>query len=128
MTPFEPSWFVFGVTWLFALATLGTGILALANIGHPFLVDTGSFQRVGRSDVVRAPNVRGWGARQIATGVALWAALMIGDQVLFQVGLAGVVLRQALDIVANVLDRRFWRVVPYVVIMIPTVAALALTL
>jgi len=59
--------------------------------------------------------------------VPLWAALLIGDQVLFQVGLAGVVLRQALDIVANTLDRRFRSVVPYVVIMIPTMAALVLT-
>jgi hypothetical protein len=93
MTSFEPTAFVLGVTWLFALATLATGILALVNSGDPFLVDTGLFQRVGRPDVVRAPNARGWGARQVATGVTLWPALLIGDPILFQVGLAGAVLR-----------------------------------
>lgn len=69
-------------------------------------------------------NVRRGAQRPRAT---LWAALLIGDPALFQVGLAGVVLRQALDIVANALDRRFWSVVPYVESLVPTAAALGLT-
>ena len=121
---FEPSWFVQGITGLFALATLATGALALANIGLPFLVDTATFVRVDNDEQVRAPNVRGWGVRQIATGVTLWAALLLGDQVLFQVGLASVVIRQGLDIVANLLDRRPLAAAPYVAIAVPTIAAL----
>ena len=121
---FEPSWFVQGITGLFALATLGTGALALANIGLPFLVDTATFSRVDNDERVSAPNVRGWGVRQIATGVTLWAALLLGDEVLFQVGLASVVIRQGLDIVANLLDRRPLAAAPYVAIAVPTIAAL----
>jgi len=121
---FEPSWFVQGITGLFALATLATGALALANIGLPLLVDTATFVRVDNDEQVRAPNVRGWGVRQIATGVTLWAALLLGDQVLFQVGLASVVIRQGLDIVANLLDRRPLAAAPYVATAVPTIAAL----
>ena len=55
---FEPSWFVQGITGLFALATLATGALALANIGHPILVDTATFTRVDNDEQVSAPNVR----------------------------------------------------------------------
>ena len=121
---FEPSWFVLGITGLFALATLGTGALALANIGHPLLIDTATFVRVDNDDRVRAPNVRGRGVRQIATGVTLWAALFLGDAVLFQVGLASVVIRQGLDFVANLLDRRPMAAAPYIAAAVPTIAAL----
>ena len=68
--------------------------------------------------------MRGWGVRQIATGVTLWAALLLGDAVLFQVGLASVVIRQGLDIVANLLDRRPMAAAPYIAVAVPTIAAL----
>ena len=121
---FDPSWFVQGVTGLFALATLGTGTLAMFKLGHPLLVDTSNFIGVDSNEQVSAPNVRCWGARQIATGVTLWAALFLGDEVLFQVGLASVVIRQALDILANLLDRRPLMAVPYLALAVPAVAAL----
>jgi hypothetical protein len=82
------------------------------------------FVRPGETEVLRAPNARGWGARQMATGVVLWAALLLGDQVLFQVGLASVLIRQVLDIVAKVMDGAFMEIPSFLVLAVPAAAAL----
>lgn len=122
---FEPSLLALGVTGLFAVATLVTGAAALvANVGWSLLVRTGQFVARDNDEVVKAPNVRGWGARQIVTGVTLWAALLLGHQVLFQVGLAGVLLRQLLDIAVYLLDGTPRRTAIFVVAAVPTSAAL----
>lgn len=124
MESFAPSLLAQIITGLFAIATLLTGAAALfANKGWSLLVRTEDFNPVGSSAVVTAPNVRGWGARQIVTGVCLWAALLLGDQVLFQVGLAGVLIRQGLDILAHLLDRTPARTLVFVVAAVPTTAA-----
>ena len=125
-TPFEASGFVLGVTALFGFATLSTGAAALFfNHGMSLLVDVGDFTRGSVGGVVRAPNIRGWGARQVATGI-LWAALLLGHQVLFQVGLASVLLRQALDMVAKALDGKPRQIPPFLVLAVPASIALAL--
>ena len=49
---------------------------------------------------------------------------LLGQPVLFQVGLAGVVIRQALDIIANVIDGQYRRIPPFIVLGVPAVAAL----
>jgi hypothetical protein len=122
---FQPSSLVTGVTGLFALATLTTGAAALLlNRGLALLVRTETFVPEEGGDPVVAPNVRGWGVRQIATGVPLWAALITGDPSLFQIGLVTMLVRQALDIVANLLDGAYTSAAPYVVAAIPTAAAL----
>ena len=126
-TPFEASGFVLGVTALFGFATLSTGAAALFfNHGMSLLVDVGDFTRGSDGGVVRAPNIRGWGARQVATGIVLWAALLLGHQVLFQVGLASVLLRQALDMVAKALDGKPRQIPPFLVLAVPASIALAL--
>ncbi|MEO0606295.1 MAG: hypothetical protein AAF211_33005 [Myxococcota bacterium] len=122
---FEPSLLARGITGLFAVATLVTGLAALlGNTGWSLLVRTERFVAEGTNEVVVAPNVRGWGARQVVTGVALWAALWLGDQVLFQVGLASLLLRQGLDIVVYLLDRTPSRTLLFIVAAIPTTIAL----
>ncbi|MEM6929053.1 MAG: hypothetical protein AAF602_19095 [Myxococcota bacterium] len=124
-TAFEPSLLAQGITGLFAVATLVTGLAALlGNTGWSLLVRTERFVVEGSDEVVQAPNVRGWGARQVVTGVALWAALLLGDQVLFQVGLASLLLRQGLDIVVYLLDGTPSRTILFVVAAIPTTIAL----
>lgn len=125
MESFAPSLLAQGVTGLFAVATLLTGAAALlANQGWSLLIRTEDFTPVGSDEVVHAPNVRGWGARQIVTGVCLWAALVLGHQVLFQVGLASVLLRQALDILLYLLDGTPQRTPLFIVAAIPTAMAL----
>ena len=124
LTAFEPSTFVQGITLLFGVATLVTGSAALfGNLGWSLLIDTGTYASSGET-AVRAVNVRGWGVRQVATGVTLWAALLLGDHVLFQVGLASVVIRQVLDIIANLLDGTPKRIPPYLVLGALAVTAL----
>jgi hypothetical protein len=56
--------------------------------------------------------------------VVLWAALLLGDQVLFQVGLASVLIRQVLDIIAKVMDGAFIEIPPFLVLAVPAAAAL----
>jgi len=129
LASFEPSALILGVTALFGFATLSTGLAALfLNKGLSMLVKTGSFVPAGAGTPVQAPNVRGWGARQVATGVTLWAALLLGDQVLFQVGLASVVIRQVLDVTANVMDGTYSQIPPFFVLGVPAVAALVATM
>ena len=122
---FEPSLLALVFTGLFAFATLATGLAALfANVGWSLLIRTEDFVLKGGDEVVTAPNVRGWGARQVVTGVTLWAALLLGHQVLFQVGLASLLLRQVLDIAVYLLDGTPRRTILFVVFAIPTAAAL----
>ncbi|MFT5686324.1 MAG: hypothetical protein ACI8RZ_007280 [Myxococcota bacterium] len=123
--PLEVSGFVLGVTVFFGLATLITGAVALFfNRGMPLLVDGGELTRDG--ETVRAPNIRGWGARQLATGIVLWAALLFGHPVLFEVGLASVLIRQVLDVVAKALDGKFMEIPPFLVLAVPASIALYL--
>jgi hypothetical protein len=123
---FDPGLLAQGVTGLFAVATLLTGAAALfGNVGWSLLVRTGDFVVSGSNEVVKAPNVRGWGVRQLVAGAPLWAALLLGDQVLFQVGLACVLLRQALDIVLYLLDGTPRRTALFFVAAVPTAAAFA---
>ncbi|MFK7844449.1 MAG: hypothetical protein AB8G77_04040 [Rhodothermales bacterium] len=124
MDPFVPSLLAQSITGLFAIATLFTGAAALfANKGWSLLVRTEDFKLVSSEEIVTAPNVRGWGARQIVTGICLWAALILGDQVLFQVGLLSVLIRQGLDILLYVLDRTPRRTILFIAAAIPTAAA-----
>lgn len=124
MDPFAPSLLALAITGLFAVATLVTGAAALfANTGWSLLIRTEAFTPVGSAEVVTAPNVRGWGVRQIVTGVCLWAALLLGDQVLFQVGLLSLLIRQGLDVVLYLLDGTPRRTVIFLVAAIPTAAA-----
>lgn len=124
MEPFDPSLLAQAITGLFAIATLLTGAAALfANKGWSLLLRTEDFRVVDSEEVVTAPNVRGWGVRQIVTGVCLWAALFLGDQVLFQVGLLSLLIRQGLDILLYVLDGTPRRTVVFIVAAIPTAAA-----
>jgi hypothetical protein len=58
------------------------------------------------------------------SGVVLWAALLLGDQVLFQVGLASVLIRQLLDVIANARDGTYRQIPPYFVLAAPAAAAL----
>ncbi len=121
---FEPTMLALGITGLFALATLVTGTAALfGRVGWSLLISTGDFVDAGSKETVRAPNVRGWGVRQIVTGVPLWAALLLGDQVLFQAGLAALLARQALDIVLYLLEGRPKDTILFFVFGAPTVAA-----
>ena len=123
---FEPTWLALGITGLFAVATLITGAGALfGNVGWSLLVRTGDFVPTGSTEVVTAPNVRGWGVRQVVTGAPLWAALLLGHQVLFQVALATVLLRQGLDIVLYLLDGTPRKTVLFVVAAVPTAGAFA---
>lgn len=122
---FSPSLLAQGITGLFAFATLATGAAALfANVGWSLLIRTEDFVVRGTDEVLTAPNVRGWGARQVVTGVVLWAAILLGHQVLFQVGLASLLLRQVLDIVVYLLDGTPSRTAIFIVAAIPTTAAL----
>ncbi|MEO0558443.1 MAG: hypothetical protein AAF170_09685 [Bacteroidota bacterium] len=124
MDPFAPSLLAQAITGLFAVATLLTGSAALfANKGFSLLVRTEDFSPVNSDEIVTAPNVRGWGVRQIVTGVCLWAALILGHQVLFQVGLLSLLIRQGLDIVLYLLDGMPRRTVIFVAAAIPTLAA-----
>ncbi|MEM8487451.1 MAG: hypothetical protein AAF564_18005 [Bacteroidota bacterium] len=124
MDPFVPSLLALAITGLFAIATLLTGAAALfANKGLSLLVRTENFKPINSEEIVTAPNVRGWGARQIVTGICLWAALILGDQVLFQVGLLSVLIRQGLDILLYVLDRTPQRTILFIAAAIPTAAA-----
>ncbi|MEM8599066.1 MAG: hypothetical protein AAGF99_04020 [Bacteroidota bacterium] len=124
MEPFAPSLLAQAITGLFAVATLLTGTLALfANKGWSLLLRTDDFTPVGSEEIVPAPNVRGWGVRQIVTGVCLWAALFLGDQVLFQVGLLSLLIRQGLDILLYLLDGTPRRTVIFILAAIPTTAA-----
>jgi len=121
---FQPSTFAQVVTALFGFATLSTGAAALfSRWGIALLIDIGGFTRADDGEALRAPNVRGWGARQIATGVGLWAALLLGHQVLFQVGLASVLIRQVLDVIAKVLDGKYIEVPPFLVLAVPAAIA-----
>jgi len=111
------SIFVLFVTGFFAVATLLTGLAALLfKKGVSLLIETTDSQPPSKDSVadwfkiVRAPNVRWWGSRQIATGVVLWAALFLGNEVLFTVGLASVVFRDILDVVACYLDGKYLRI------------------
>ncbi|MFT4975746.1 MAG: hypothetical protein ACI8S6_001639 [Myxococcota bacterium] len=114
---FQPSTLAQIVTALFGFATLSTGAAALlSRWGISLLIDIGDFTRVSDGVKISAPNVRGWGARQAATGVVLWAALLLGHQVLFQVGLASVLIRQALDVTAKVLDGKLTEIPPFLVL------------
>ena len=97
----------------------GTGQHRPPNLGRHGHVHPGRQRRASQ----RAKRA-GWGVRQITTGATLWAALLLGDEVLFQVGLGSVVIRQCLDIVANLLDRRPLGAVPYIALAVPTIAAL----
>lgn len=122
---FEPGLLAQGITGLFAVATLVTGAAALfGNMGWSLLIRTESFTHADSGEVVEAPNVRGWGVRQVVTGVPLWAALLLGHQVLYQVGIAGVLLRQVLDIVLYLLDGAPRNTVLFLVAAVPTTAAL----
>jgi hypothetical protein len=109
--------FVIFVTGFFAVATLLTGLAALLfKKGVVLLIEPTDSQPPSKDSVadwfkiVRAPNVRWWGSRQIATGVVLWAALLLGNEVLFTVGLASVVFRDILDAVACYLDAKYLRI------------------
>ena len=111
------STFVLFVTGFFAVATLLTGLAGLLfKKGVSLLIETTDSQPSSKDSVadwfkiVRAPNVRWWGSRQIATGFVLWAALFIGNEVLFTVGLASVVFRDILDVVACYLDGKYLRI------------------
>ena len=111
------SIFVLFVTGFFAVATLLTGLAGLMfKKGVSLLIETTDSQPPSKDSVsewfkiVRAPNVRWWGSRQIATGIVLWAALFLGNEVLFTVGLASVVFRDLLDAVACYLDRKYLRI------------------
>ena len=111
------STFVLFVTAFFAIATLITGLAALIlKKGVSLLIETTDSQPPSKDSVsdwfkiVRAPNVRWWGSRQIATGVVLWAALFLGNEVLFIVGLASVVFRDMLDVFACSLDGKYLRI------------------
>ncbi|MEN0067616.1 MAG: hypothetical protein AAGA48_36125 [Myxococcota bacterium] len=124
MTTFTPSLLAQGIAGLFAVATLVTGAAALfGNAGPSLLLRTGVFQSTDTQEVVKAPNVRGWGARQVVTGVVLWGAVLLGDQVLYQVGLVSLLLRQALDIVSYLLDGTPGRITIFVIAAIPTAMA-----
>jgi hypothetical protein len=60
MIPLGPSTFVLGVTWLFALATLATGVLALVQIGYPSRsTPAGSSGSVRRPSCVRPTRAAG---------------------------------------------------------------------
>lgn len=111
------STFVLFVTGFFAVATILTGLAALfLKKGVSLLIETTDSQPPSKDSIsewfkiVRAPNVRWWGSRQIATGIVLWAALFMGNEVLFTVGLASVVFRDLLDVVACYLDGKYLRI------------------
>ena len=111
------STFVIFVTGFFAVATLITGLAALLfKKGVILLIEPTDSQPPSKDSVsdwfkiVRAPNVRWWGSRQIATGIILWAALFLGNEVLFTVGFASVVIRDILDAVACYLDGKYLRI------------------
>jgi|GEM_PF-6139508 len=124
MDSFVPSLLAQSITGLFAIATLLTGAAALfANKGWSLLVRTEDLKTVSSEEIVTAPNVRGWGVRQIVTGICLWAALILGDQVLFQVGLLSVLIRQGLDTLLYLLDGTPRRTILFIVAAIPTAAA-----
>ncbi|MEL6613993.1 MAG: hypothetical protein AAFQ53_18000 [Bacteroidota bacterium] len=124
MDSFAPSLLALIITGLFAVATLLTGAIALfTRTGWSLLLRTEDFTSTNSKEVIRAPNVRGWGARQIVTGVCLWGALILGDQVLFQVGLLSLLIRQGLDILLYVLDGTPRRTILFIVAAIPTAAA-----
>ena len=111
------SVFVSFVTGFFAVATLLTGLAALIfKKGVNLLIEPRDDQPPSKDSVsdwfkiVRAPNVRWWGSRQIATGIVLWAALLLGNEILFTVGLASVVIRDFLDAIACYLDGKYLRI------------------
>jgi hypothetical protein len=116
------SIFVLFVTGFFAVATLFTGLAALLfKKGVSLLIEPTDSQPPSKDSIsewfkiVRAPNVRWWGSRQIATGIVLWAALYMGNEVLFSVGLASVVFRDLLDVVACYLDGKYLRIPLFIV-------------
>lgn len=111
------STFVLFVTGFFAIATLVTGLAALLfKKGVSLLIETSDSQPPTKDSftewfkIVRAPNVRWWGSRQIATGIVLWAALILDHEVLFTVGLVSVVIRDILDAIACTLDGKYLRI------------------
>lgn len=121
---FSPSLLALGITGLFAVATLLTGAAALfGQTGISLLIRTETMQVADTQEALRAPNVRAWGVRQIVTGVPLWGALFLGDQALFQVGLAALLLRQALDIVLYLLDGEPKKTIIFWIAAAPSVAA-----
>lgn len=114
--------FVLLVTGFFAVATLLTGLAALIfKKGVALLIETTDSQPPSEDSfsewfkIVRAPNVRWWGARQMATGIVLWAALWLGNEVLFTVGLASVVIRDLLDVIACYLDGKYLRIPLFII-------------
>lgn len=114
--------FVLFVTGFFAVATLLTGLAALIfKKGVALLLETTDAQPPGKDVVsewfriVRAPNARWWGSRQLATGIVLWAALFLEHEILFTVGLASVVMRDILDVIACYLDGRYLRIPLFIV-------------
>ncbi len=84
------STFVLFVTVFFATATLITGLATLLfKKRGSLLIETYDLQSPTKDSVsdrfiiVCAPNVRWWRFLQIDTSIALWTALILGNEVLF---------------------------------------------
>jgi len=82
----------------FTLAIFGTGLLAMfGEYYDESFSDPLSLTNYGVTVPTTSGQLRSWGARQVATGVPLFAALISGSPTLAKVGLSGVVVRCALD-------------------------------
>ena len=57
-----------------------------------------------------APNVRGWGVRQLSIGCVFAFAYYSGEIVAFQAALIALCARACSDVVQNLIDGCYWKV------------------